>query len=281
MQSEEGPVSAFDGSAETKWHTQWDLSNFYSTHPVVSLTLSRAIEISGYIMGSANDFSQRDPSFWYVLAAFLAVTSRIPESNPPVFFSLSLSLTFRQFAVRNGDSERWRVVDERSEHVFQERFQMVTFGLKEPVVASQFQWNITGLADPYDVHCSHRFCTQMSELRLLPVNKADESVLPNGPLQEAEEPRGVSEQGADNEAGDAPGRREGRAVEEEEDALHGDAPADSKVQETGDRAEVKAEGDRAEERAEEQVEVKAEEKAEEAPNAEDEGAAQMREDAQL
>jgi hypothetical protein len=70
-------------------------------------------------------------------------------------------------------------VDRRSEFAFEERYQNATFKLKEPVTARQFMWNITGLADPYDVHCSHRYCTQISELRLLPLSNEDAVVLPN------------------------------------------------------------------------------------------------------
>lgn len=94
--------------------------------------------------------------------------------------SLFHTIRNRNFAVRNTDTEPWRTVDRRSEFVFEERYQNATFQLKEPVTARQFLWNITGLADPYDVHCSHRYCTQISELRLLPLLKGDAVVLPDG-----------------------------------------------------------------------------------------------------
>jgi hypothetical protein len=64
MKDAEGPIFAFDGSVLTKWHIQWELSNFYSMHPTVSITLPRAIDVIGYTMSSANDFPQRDPSSW-------------------------------------------------------------------------------------------------------------------------------------------------------------------------------------------------------------------------
>lgn len=79
---------------------------------------------------------------------------------------------------RNSDEENWRVVDQRSNFHFAERYDNATFLLKQPQSFQQVLLNITGMRNESSLRCRHTYCMQFSEFRLLGVAATDEAVLP-------------------------------------------------------------------------------------------------------